>query len=183
MAKDNKRKNRIKADNGSAKTGIQNAIATKPEAKKALIKRKVGAPYKYSLDNGVIDISRINGLVNTYIESATQKNMFSLAGLAIALNIDMSTLALWEKGYTKKPDIDEKTGELTGLVNYELSGLIKKAKTYILQWLVESTNSQRQAKDIFLLKNWFGYTDTSPDEVKNAIQINIDMGKYADLSR
>lgn len=138
-------------------------------------------PYKYHTDTGELDTNRIEQIVNDYIEEATQDNRFSLAGLALALDVDVETLALWSKGLTSEPKHDQEGNDIS-VYNRELSRAIKRAKTHILKWLTENSNSQRQSKDIFLLKNWFGMVDKQEQEVSGNISINVNLGKLDTLS-
>lgn len=130
----------------------------------AKTKRKNGTPYKYENPDGTLNTDIIAELTQNYIDGATDANSFSLPGLAIALDVDVSTIELWAKGLTAKPKIDNDGNDIS-VYNKELSRPIKRACTYILKWLVENSNSQRQSKDIFLLKNWFGMVDKQEQEI------------------
>jgi hypothetical protein len=149
---------------------------------KRIYKRKTGRPYKYSTPDGQLDTQLIADKVDNYIQTATEQNRFSLAGLAIALDVDIETLALWVKGLTSEPKYDKQGNDIS-VYNSELSRAIKRAKTHILKWLTENSNSQRQSKDIFLLKNWFGFRDVQEKDITGDINLNIKLGEIDGLSK
>lgn len=134
---------------------------------------KQGRPYKYSTETGELDIKTISERIDAYIEKSEQDNVYTLAALRLALdNIDTSTLRLWEHGYTNKEDYENDNKQA---YNKELSSAIKRAKLKIEDWLSKNSNSQRQSKDIFLLKNWFGYVDKQEQDVNINANIKFDL--------
>jgi hypothetical protein len=135
-------------------------------------------------------LEEINANIDKYLEEAKKENKYSLAGLAIALGVDIETLALWDKGYRSHSALEaDRANEDNPVEGYrrqhdiELVRAIKRAKTHILKWLTENSNSQRQSKDIFLLKNWFGYADKQEQEITVTGNIRFSMGNLDELAK
>lgn len=115
--------------------------------------------------------------IDEYIAKAEEENKYSLAGLALALGVDLDTLKLFERGFRREPGEGERAEDL---YDGALSACVKKGRTAVLKWLTENSGASRQSKDIFLLKNWFGYTDRQEKDTGPAV---LDMGELTELGK
>jgi len=115
--------------------------------------------------------------IDEYLGKAEEENKYSIAGLALALDTDLDTLKLYERGLPREPEEGEAEADL---YDGALSWAVKKARMAVLKWLTENSGSSRQSKDIFLMKNWFGYTDK---QEKETAPVQLDLGEIEELGR
>jgi DNA-binding transcriptional regulator YiaG len=167
---------------------------------------KNGGQFKYSKPDGSLDVERIQSLIDQYfqqkdtearrkaysklskeqreatsIEDMTEKGIYTIAGLCVALGISRETLNMWEQGLTAKPKYDEQGNDVSEY-HHDLSDVVKKAKTRVLECLEEDRNN-KTIMSIFLLKNHAGYADRQEQEITVTGNIRFTMGDLGDLAK
>lgn len=130
---------------------------------------KNGRPYKYSRQDGRLDIDKIETLIEDYF---TSHDTYSVPGLRVHLDITKDTMALWQLGYTHEPIDDD---DASKLYNGALSSAIKKALDRIEQYLIETDGKGRNLKDMAALNASFGYRQDSKQDININANIRFDL--------
>lgn len=188
-------------------TGIEKAVDRSVESVSELItgKPKEGRRFKYSRPDGAIDVERIDNILDAYfyskdreakekaykkltkeekdrtdIDDMPVEGSYTIAGMCVALEVDRSTLNLWERGLTSAPKYDQDGNDVSAY-DEELSATIKKAKSRVYEGLEEMRNGNN-IMSIFLLKNHAGYADKTESEVNVSGSIRFEVGQLKEYS-
>lgn len=134
---------------------------------------KNGAPFKYSKQDGSIDLEKIQQLIDVYFNGNT---VYSVPGFCLALDITKETLCRWKNGYTN----DHKRDEEEEVIYEGLRDIVKKGLLRIEKYLLEN-EGKNVIKNMAALNHSFDYRDTK--QIDSNINLNVSLGKYEDYAK